>query len=201
MSRSHSSSISGTRAIKFINEKEYMTIIYENFFNDKYELCGNITINGNEFIDIDYNTIDEKERMEDYKKSLSGNTKNKLYCVHMKYSDVMWHTHPSIVYPSIQDVAFVLKRNTVSYSYIISKIGYFRITALTNKPIILTQEDTDNLTRTLHEYYFLPETEKGRVYHKEHMNTYIRHLNNKFNHVLKNYDDDLYFQIKFYQYK
>lgn len=198
MSLSRSSS--GSK--KFINEKEYLTNIYQAFYNPNFEICGNITINSsaNEFIDFDYNVIDAEKTEKEYQKSLEDKQKHKLMCVHERYSEVMWHTHPSIVYPSIQDVAFVLKRPFVNYSYIVTNIGYFKITALNKKPIILNERDIEHLSRALHEYYFFDETKKGRVYNKERMNTYISHLNTKFNQILENYDNELYFQIKFYKY-
>jgi len=201
----NSNSSSGSikpRISLFENEKDVMLQIFEEYHNQKYEICGNLTItDDNKLTDITYNKRNADKNKKKYEERNPDDKRERNNCEYSKYSTAIWHTHPNKIYPSSEDVLKVLKHPSISYSFIIGCYGYFKIIGISDIAIQFNETEKELLTKELNEYYS-PTTLRGTLFIKEKMIPFLKGLNKFLKEIIetKGMSSQIKFKIKYFLY-
>ena len=167
--------------MSFVNEEDVRKIL--QIINHDYnfgELCGFISKQGKLCIDafgppsdpkIAYTFLppcDEKNIYELPVLPLDG----RKSCQHTHYRPYIWHTHPknAKIYPSVEDLEKVLKKNAIRRSVIFTKDGMWDIRSEKFNYDQITSELNQSLKRYGDDLY--RQLNRGRVYNKHYIQEY-----------------------------
>jgi hypothetical protein len=118
-------------------------------------------------------------------RTLASTSRTRLSCDYEKYSNIIWHTHPRIskFYPSIEDIEKVIKirpENIIKDSYIVTNFGVWRLSAINY--IEIDENIKLDITTILNQLY--NNTNRGREYESNAVNTAINDLNDLLENIL-----------------
>ena len=167
--------------MSFVNEKDVRKILQIINHDDGFgELCGFVNEEGKLCIDtfgppsnpkIAYTFLppcDERNIYELLVLPLSG----RKSCQHSHYRAYIWHIHPknAKIYPSVEDLEKVFKKNVVKRSLIFTKDGMWDIRSEKFSFDQITSELNQSLRRYGDDLY--RQLNRGRVYNKHYIQEY-----------------------------
>ena len=106
-----------------------------------------------------------------------GNFDNgRAMCSYISYNNIIWHTHPntSKYYPSLEDILKVLKHQTIYYSYIFTKYGYWTLYFEGVFSHVADPKFTKFVDDVNNKFYF--ESGNGREFNPEVIEYYVNKL-------------------------
>lgn len=144
-------------------------ILLHKLLEEDYEVCGHV---------INHPTLKDKYTL--YFEA-EGNSSGRAMCQHIKYSFMIWHTHPqsSKGYPSMEDIRKILQRKEIKFSFIFTSWGVWELSSgiKGNVPVEMQKEITelgDWLYRKTNRGRALPTGNTG----KSIISKYIENLQN-----------------------